>query len=67
MKKLLELCQQKADLPHQMRPLLTKIGLGDFKRGYFIVDHETRTRTDNITEPGFIKAHTDKLCGRWSG
>ncbi len=38
------------------------IGIGDFKRGYFIVDHETgtRTRPDNITEPGFIKIHTDK-------
>ncbi|HEI8911371.1 TPA: phage major capsid protein [Proteus mirabilis] len=41
------------------------IALGDFKRGYFIVDHETRTRTrpDNITEPGFIKVHTDKYLG----
>ncbi|CDL82330.1 phage major capsid protein [Xenorhabdus szentirmaii] len=41
------------------------IGLGDFKRGYFIVDHETgiRTRPDNITEPGFYKVHTDKYLG----
>ncbi|AZT71113.1 TPA_asm: phage major capsid protein [Salmonella enterica subsp. enterica] len=41
------------------------IGIGDFKRGYFIVDHETgtRTRPDNITEPGFIKIHTDKYLG----
>lgn len=41
------------------------IALGDFKRGYFIVDHETgtRTRPDNITEPGFIKVHTDKYLG----
>ncbi|MBD2822850.1 phage major capsid protein [Xenorhabdus sp. 42] len=41
------------------------IGLGDFKRGYFIVDHETgiRTRPDNITEPGFYKIHTDKYLG----
>lgn len=36
--------------------------VGDFKRGYFIVDHTTgvRTRPDNITEPGFYKVHTDK-------
>ncbi|MEQ2027795.1 phage major capsid protein [Xenorhabdus szentirmaii] len=41
------------------------IGLGDFKRGYFIVDHETgiRARPDNITEPGFYKVHTDKYLG----
>ncbi|WP_086956485.1 phage major capsid protein [Xenorhabdus innexi] len=41
------------------------ISLGDFKRGYFIVDHETgiRTRPDNITEPGFYKVHTDKYLG----
>ncbi|MDC9621526.1 phage major capsid protein [Xenorhabdus sp. XENO-7] len=41
------------------------IGLGDFKRGYFIVDHETgtRTRPDNITEPGFYKVCTDKYLG----
>ncbi|MGJ0628038.1 phage major capsid protein [Xenorhabdus bovienii] len=41
------------------------IGLGDFKRGYFIVGHETgtRTRPDNITEPGFYKVHTDKYLG----
>ncbi|MBD2782742.1 phage major capsid protein [Xenorhabdus szentirmaii] len=41
------------------------IGQGDFKRGYFIVDHETgiRTRPDNITEPGFYKVHTDKYLG----
>ncbi|CDH24387.1 phage major capsid protein [Xenorhabdus bovienii] len=41
------------------------IGLGDFKRGYFIVDHETGIRTlpDNITEPGFYKVHTDKYLG----
>uniref|UniRef100_A0A3B0LWH7 Phage capsid-like C-terminal domain-containing protein n=1 Tax=Arsenophonus endosymbiont of Trialeurodes vaporariorum TaxID=235567 RepID=A0A3B0LWH7_9GAMM len=41
------------------------IALGDFKRGYTIVDHKTgtRTRPDNITEPGFIKIHTDKYLG----
>lgn len=41
------------------------IAFGDFKRGYFIVDHETgvRTRPDNITEPGFYKVHTDKYLG----
>lgn len=41
------------------------IGVGDFKRGYFIVDHKTgtRTRPDNLTEPGFIKIHTDKYLG----
>ncbi|MDC9603507.1 phage major capsid protein [Xenorhabdus griffiniae] len=41
------------------------IGLGDFKRGYFIVDHDTgtRTRPDNITEPGYYKVHTDKYLG----
>lgn len=42
--------------------------VGDFKRGYFIVDHTTgvRTRPDNITEHGFYKVHTDKY-GRWCG
>lgn len=41
------------------------IALGDFKRGYTIVDHETgvRTRPDNITEAGFYKVHTDKYLG----
>ncbi|WP_032093385.1 phage major capsid protein [Necropsobacter rosorum] len=41
------------------------LAFGDFKRGYFIVDHETgvRTRPDNITEPGFYKVHTDKYLG----
>lgn len=41
------------------------VAFGDFKRGYFIVDHETgvRTRPDNITEPGFYKVHTDKYLG----
>lgn len=41
------------------------IALGDFKRGYYIVDHQTgtRTRPDNLTEPGFIKIHTDKYLG----
>lgn len=41
------------------------LAVGDFKRGYFIVDHETgtRTRPDNITEPGFYKVHTDKYLG----
>ncbi|HGJ5878003.1 MAG TPA: phage major capsid protein [Arsenophonus nasoniae] len=41
------------------------IALGDFKRGYTIVYHQTgtRTRPDNITEPGFIKIHTDKYLG----
>ncbi|EKF2118736.1 phage major capsid protein [Salmonella enterica] len=42
-----------------------QIAIGDFKRGYFIIDHETgtRTRPDNITEPGFIKIHTDRYLG----
>lgn len=41
------------------------LSVGDFKRGYFIVDHTTgvRTRPDNITEPGFYKVHTDKYVG----
>ena len=41
------------------------IAFGDFKRGYFIVDHETgvRTRPDNLTEAGFYKVHTDKYLG----
>lgn len=41
------------------------LAVGDFKRGYFIVDHTTgvRTRPDNITEPGFLKVHTDKYLG----
>ena len=41
------------------------LAFGDFKRGYFIVDHETgvRTRPDNLTEPGFYKVHTDKYLG----
>lgn len=41
------------------------LAVGDFKRGYTIVDHETgvRTRPDNITEPGFYKIHTDKYLG----
>lgn len=41
------------------------LAVGDFKRGYTIVDHETgvRTRPDNITEPGFYKVHTDKYLG----
>ena len=41
------------------------IAFGDFKRGYFIIDHETgvRTRPDNLTEPGFYKVHTDKYLG----
>lgn len=41
------------------------IAVGDFKRGYTIVDHETgvRTRPDNLTEPGFYKIHTDKYLG----
>ncbi|QIE97728.1 phage major capsid protein [Pantoea stewartii] len=41
------------------------LAVGDFKRGYFIVDHTTgvRTRPDNITEPGFYKVHTDKYVG----
>ena len=41
------------------------LAFGDFKRGYFIVDHETgvRTRPDNITEAGFYKVHTDKYLG----
>lgn len=41
------------------------VAVGDFKRGYYIVDHETgvRTRPDNITEPGFYKVHTHKYLG----
>ncbi|QBY47022.1 Phage capsid family protein (plasmid) [Arsenophonus nasoniae] len=41
------------------------IAVGDFKRGYTIVDHETgtRTRPDNITEAGFFKLHTNKYLG----
>ncbi|MDO9892724.1 phage major capsid protein [Glaesserella parasuis] len=41
------------------------LAVGDFKRGYTIVDHETGTRTkpDAITEPGFYKIHTDKYLG----
>lgn len=41
------------------------LAVGDFKRGYTIVDHETGTRTkpDAITEPGFYKVHTDKYLG----
>lgn len=41
------------------------VAVGDFKRGYYIVDHETGVRTlpDNITEPGFYKVHTDKYLG----
>ena len=41
------------------------VAVGDFKRGYYIVDHETgvRTRPDNITESGFYKVHTDKYLG----
>lgn len=41
------------------------LAVGDFKRGYFIVDHNTgvRTRPDNITEPGFYKVHADKYLG----
>lgn len=41
------------------------LAVGDFKRGYYVVDHTTgvRTRLDNITEPGFYKVHTDKYLG----
>lgn len=41
------------------------LAVGDFKRGYTIVDHITgvRTRPDNLTEPGFYKVHTDKYLG----
>ncbi len=41
------------------------LAVGDFKRGYTIVDHETgtRTRPDAITEPGFFKLHTSKYLG----
>ncbi|MDK9356715.1 phage major capsid protein [Lelliottia wanjuensis] len=41
------------------------IAFGDFKRGYYIIDHETgvRTRPDNITEPGFYKVYTAKYLG----
>lgn len=41
------------------------VAVGDYKRGYYIVDHTTgvRTRPDNITEPGFYKVHTDKYLG----
>lgn len=41
------------------------IAFGDFKRGYYIVDHKSgvRTRPDNITEPGFYKVYTAKYLG----
>lgn len=41
------------------------LAVGDFKRGYTVVDHATGTRTkpDAITEPGFYKVHTDKYLG----
>ena len=41
------------------------LAVGDFKRGYTIVDHESgvRTRPDNLTEAGFYKVHTDKYLG----
>ncbi|BET41782.1 phage major capsid protein [Atlantibacter hermannii] len=41
------------------------LAVGDFKRGYYVVDHTTgvRTRPDSITEPGFYKVHTDKYLG----
>lgn len=41
------------------------IAVGNFKRGYYIVDHTTgtRTRPDSITSPGFYKVHTDKYLG----
>lgn len=41
------------------------LAVGDFKRGYYVVDHTTgvRTRPDNITEPGFYKVNTDKYVG----
>jgi HK97 family phage major capsid protein len=51
--------------PCRMRSREAFLAVGDFKRGYFIVDHTTgvRTRPDNITEPGFYKVHTDKYLG----
>lgn len=41
------------------------LAVGDFKRGYTIVDHETgtRNRPDNITAPGFFKLHSSKYLG----
>lgn len=41
------------------------VAVGDFKRGYTIVDHATgtRTRPDNITEPGYFKIHTNRYLG----
>lgn len=41
------------------------LAVGDFRRGYYVVDHTTgvRTRPDNITEPGFYKVNTDKYVG----
>ncbi len=41
------------------------LAVGDFKRGYYIVDHTTgvRTRPNNITEPGFYKVLTDQYLG----
>ncbi|HBB3376103.1 TPA: phage major capsid protein, partial [Escherichia coli] len=40
------------------------IAVGDFKRGYFIVDHETGTRTrPDFSEPGFINIYTQKYLG----
>ncbi|WP_097474097.1 phage major capsid protein, partial [Escherichia coli] len=40
------------------------IAVGDFKRGYFIVDHETGTRTRlDFSEPGFINIYTQKYLG----
>lgn len=41
------------------------LAVGDFKRGYFIVDHTTGVRTtpDYTTEPGILKVNTDKYVG----
>ncbi|CUA62981.1 phage major capsid protein, HK97 family [Escherichia coli 3-267-03_S4_C2] len=40
------------------------IAVGDFKRGYFIVDHKTGTRTrPDFSEPGFINIYTQKYLG----
>lgn len=40
------------------------IAVGDFKRGYFIVDHNTGTRTrPDFSEPGFINIYTQKYLG----
>jgi HK97 family phage major capsid protein len=40
------------------------IAIGDFSRGYFIVDHDTGVRTrPDFSEPGFINIYTQKYLG----